>query len=156
MRILEVGNVTRHYIAGNHDVVDKYEEASGVINVDIVEYTPAQLYQGVFAISTLEHVGWDRDRKEPDKIIHAVDKLKQLLEPGGELLITVPIGFNSFLDEFIEDDTLKFDRYRFLKRINSHNEWVETNWEVVRESRYNSPFPNANAIVVATYQRPNN
>lgn len=151
-RTLEVGNVTQNYFPINHDVVDKYEVATGVINVDIVDFDPAEKYQNIFAISTLEHVGWDRDKKEPDKIVQAVTKLKSLLAPGGELMATMPIGFNTFLDEFIDDDTLQFDRYQFLRRINSQNEWEETTWQEVKGTQYNSPFPNANAIVVASFQ----
>ena len=40
MRTLEVGNVTQHYFQTKHDVVDKYEKADGVINVDVVDYSP--------------------------------------------------------------------------------------------------------------------
>ena len=119
LRTLEVGNVTRHYFDTNHDVVDKYEKAQGIINVDVVDYSPESKYQFIISISTLEHVGWDRDKKEPEKIEIAVDKLKKLLAPGGELLVTVPIGFNCFLDEFIEQGTLNFDSYQFLS---SHDE----------------------------------
>ena len=37
-RILEVGNVLSHYIPVEHDIVDKYEMAPGVINQDVVDY----------------------------------------------------------------------------------------------------------------------
>ena len=152
-RTLEVGNVTRHYLQTRHDVVDKYEKADGVINVDIVSFSPDQKYSFILAISTLEHVGWDRDKKEPDKIITAVDKLKELLTQNGELLLTFPVGFNSFLDEFIEEGTLEFDQCHFLKRINAENEWRQVEWEEVKGTSYNSPYSNANAIVVASYSK---
>ena len=60
-RILEVGNVTRHYFSSSHTVVDKYERAEGIINADIVDYSPPDKYDLIISISTLEHVGWDRD-----------------------------------------------------------------------------------------------
>ena len=153
LRTLEVGNVTRHYFNTKHDVVDKYEKAPGIINVDIVDYAPEQKYQFIISISTLEHVGWDRDKKEPEKIDAAVHKLKELLAPGGELLVTVPVGFNCFLDEYIENQTLKFDSYQFLKRINAHNEWQQADWKDVKESKYNEPYFNANAIAVAHFKK---
>lgn len=152
-RTLEVGNVTRHYFNTKHDVVDKYEKAPGIINVDVVDFSPENNYQFILSISTLEHVGWDRDKKEPEKIETAVAKLKKLLVPGGELLVTVPIGFNCFLDEFIENQTLGFDSYQFLKRVNGHNEWEEADWNDVKDSKYNQPYSNANAITVAHYRR---
>lgn len=153
-RILEVGNVSRHYYSTRHDVVDKYEKAEGIINVDIVDFSPEQKYHSILSISTLEHVGWDRDRKEPEKIRVAVDKLRSLLAPAGEALVSFPIGFNSFLDEFIADRALPFDEYYFLKRINAHNEWEQVNWEQVRDCQYNSPFFHANAIAVAMMHKP--
>lgn len=152
-RTLEVGNVTRHYFATEHDVVDKYEKASGILNVDIVDFHPEKNYDFVFAISTLEHVGWDRDRREGDKIPIAVEKLKQLLNPGGELLITVPIGFNSFLDDFLAEQSLGFNEIHFLKRVSHTNQWQQADWDGVSGTHYNSPFNNANAIAVARYTR---
>lgn len=151
-RTLEVGNVTKHYFETTHDVVDKYEKADGVFNVDVVDFSPKQKYEFVLAISTLEHVGWDRDRKEPEKILAAVEKLKQLLVPGGKLLITVPIGFNYFLDGFINDDKLGFDKVSFLKRT-AACEWKQTDWSAVKDTKYNSPYSNANAIAVGRYTK---
>ena len=40
--ILEVGNVLANFMALPHDVVDKYEVAPGVINEDIISYSPAK------------------------------------------------------------------------------------------------------------------
>lgn len=151
-RILEVGNVTKHYFNTQHDVVDKYEKAEGVINIDVVDFSPEQKYDFVFAISTLEHVGWDRDRKEPEKIPVAIEKLKQLLAPGGKLLITVPIGFNYFLDEMIDEQNLAFDNISFLKRT-AACEWKQTDWSAVKDTKYNSPYSNANAIAVGTFTK---
>lgn len=153
LRVLEVGNVTRHYFGTKHDVVDKYEQAPGVKNVDIVHFSPEKKYQFVIAISTLEHVGWDRDKKEPDKIVAAVEKLKSLLASQGEMLVTFPIGFNSFLDQFVEEDTLGFHRCSFLKRINAQNEWSQVDWEEAKGAQYNSPYSNANVIAVAQYTK---
>jgi hypothetical protein len=40
--VLEVGNVLSHYFPVHHDVLDKYEKAKGVINEDVVEFSPAK------------------------------------------------------------------------------------------------------------------
>src|SRR3990172_4116095 len=56
--ILEVGNVLSHYFDTNHDVLDKYERAPGVINEDVVEFKSNKRYDLIVSISTLEHVGW--------------------------------------------------------------------------------------------------
>ena len=151
--ILEIGNVTSHYFTSSHTVVDKYEKAEGVINVDIIDYSPSTKYDFIVSISTLEHVGWDRDKKEAKKIPVAVNQLKQLLASPGKLLVTVPIGFNCFLDGMIADNALEFCSRHYLKRISQANEWEETDWSDVEKSKYGSPYSNANAIMMATYSK---
>ena len=56
---LEVGNVLANFFSFPHDVVDKYEKAPGVLNEDIVSYSPGKKYDFIVTLSTLEHVGWD-------------------------------------------------------------------------------------------------
>ncbi|MFA6907638.1 MAG: hypothetical protein WC263_02320, partial [Candidatus Micrarchaeia archaeon] len=43
-RVLEVGNVLSHYYESKHDVLDKYEVDEGVINADIVGFSPEKKY----------------------------------------------------------------------------------------------------------------
>src|SRR3954451_22447894 len=38
--VLEVGNVLGHYGHCGHTVVDKYERAPGVLNVDVLDFAP--------------------------------------------------------------------------------------------------------------------
>ncbi len=152
-RILEVGNVLSHYFPIDHDVVDKYERAEGVINQDIVDFSPGKRYDLIVSISTLEHVGWDEDEKEPKKILKAVKHLKELLSPGGKMVVTLPIGYNPVMDRLLEEGILRFDKTYFLKRITRDNEWVETDWDGVRNARYGRPFPNANGLVIGIIER---
>src|SRR5215469_14355454 len=101
-KVLEVGNVFNHYRPFPHVVVDKYEIAPGVLNCDVVEYTSVSSYDFIFSISSIEHVGLDEPLKEPEKSIRATSNLKSLLAQSGTMLITVPGGYNSYLDEIIE------------------------------------------------------
>jgi len=148
-RLLELGNVTSHYGASAHDVIDKYEIYPGVINEDIATFT-SEPYDAVLSISTLEHVGWDETPREPNKILRAYENLQSLLRPGGRMLITCPIGHNSCLDALIFDCCLDLERFSFLKRVSRYNIWVEASKDEVRDARYGSPFPYANAIFVGT------
>lgn len=43
--ILEVGNVLQHYGQVNHTIVDKYEQAPGVINEDILSFNPGRKFK---------------------------------------------------------------------------------------------------------------
>ena len=152
--ILEVGNVLTHYHAVHHDIVDKFEKAEGVINQDVVDINLPKKYDLIVTISTIEHVGWDEEpkshnvRREPEKIIKALDNLKKLLNPNGKIVVTLPIGHNLDLDAALKTGTVRFDKLFCLKRVSKDNRWVEANWEEVKDSKYDSPFACANGLII--------
>ena len=96
-RTLEVGNVTKNYYKNNYTVIDKYEKGPEVNNMDILDYNQKEKYEKIIAISTLEHVG--KDIEKPELAIDAIKHLKTLLAYSGEMLITIPAGFNTPLEE---------------------------------------------------------
>lgn len=147
-RVLEVGNVLPHYFMTMHDVVDKYEYARGVINEDIVRFTPEQNYDLILCVSTIEHVGWDEHPKEPEKILTALQKMRQMLRSGGTLVVTMPIGQNPFLDQYLKSKRIPFTEVFFLKRISKENEWREVRFDEARDAKYNEPFPFTNVLAV--------
>jgi hypothetical protein len=151
-RILEVGNVMKLYDGGSYDVVDKYDES--VIAVDIVDYR-ADPYDFILSVSTIEHIGWDEDQRlgldeEPDryKTRTAIAHLVGLLKPGGELLVTMPIGHNQHLDALIESGEISFDERRCLRRTADGRSWEEADWDLVKDATYDYERMTANAIVV--------
>lgn len=92
--ILEIGNVLSHHLEFEHDILDKYENAEGVINEDVVNFKSKKKYDLIVGISTLEHVGWD---EKPMKIPSAVENLKTLITSrGGMIIITLPFGTTPF------------------------------------------------------------
>lgn len=153
--VLEVGNVLSNYFSFPHDVVDKYEMTPGVINEDIISYQPGKKYDFIVTLSTLEHVGWDETPREPEKILRAIAHLKKLLNDGGELVATMPLGYNAYVDQLLGTKQTGFDDNFYLKRINSANEWREVPWEEVKGAAYGSPFPCANAIFVGFFRKKN-
>lgn len=153
-RTLEVGHVLGHYLTHAHDVVDKYEVDFGVINEDIVDYKPAKPYDLIVSVSTLEHVGWDEPNRRPDKVSQAVEHLVSMLAPGGRLLMTFPIGHNSFLDDLVRRQALPFTTVHYLKRLNQRNDWAEVSHDEAVSAVYGRPYPAANAIVVASFDAP--
>ncbi len=146
-RILEVGNVLRHYFPVGHDCIDKYERAAGVTNEDVVDYR-AEPYDLIVSISTLEHVGWDEAPKDPDKILRAIDNLRSLLTPGGRIVVTLPIAHNPHLDAHMREGRLTFSKRNCLRRTSRHNRWEETSWEDAKSARFDAPFRRINAIVI--------
>lgn len=151
--ILEVGNVLSHYSSIPHDVVDKYEKAEGVVNKDIVSFKPKKKYDLIVSISTFEHVGWDEFPRDSKKIPRSLSHLKSLLKKGGKCVFTVPVDINDFLDKALHEHTLPITSMHCLKRISRSNVWEEKSWEQIKNSQYDSPFPNANAIVICSIQK---
>jgi SAM-dependent methyltransferase len=130
-RVLEVGNVLSHYYPISHPVVDKYEQAPGVLNCDVVDYNPGDRFDLIISISTLEHVGWDEEPRDPDKILVAIDHLTDLLAPGGRLVFTIPLGYHTGFDAHLKAGGLKLDERHYLTRIAEPCTWVEVPIEQV-------------------------
>lgn len=109
-RILEIGNVGKHYYDEfkhlDRIVLDKYELAHDVVNMDIIDMKVDDKFDYIFSISTFEHMDSDGGRN-PDFVVdvdseylsnafinakHVVD---ELLVCGGRFLMTVPIGYEN-------------------------------------------------------------
>jgi SAM-dependent methyltransferase len=121
-RGLEVGNVLAHYGPIDHVVVDRYERADGVVNVDASEYTAEEPFDFIVSISTLEHVGWDEGEvRQPDKARQTVEHLRTLLAPSGVLFLTCPAGYNPGLDRLMFEPSTDHPplRHGFLRRDRS-------------------------------------
>ncbi|MBI2888547.1 MAG: hypothetical protein HYY10_01350 [Candidatus Liptonbacteria bacterium] len=153
-RVLEVGNVLSHYGSFTHDILDKYEEGPRVLNEDVVTFTPNRLYDAIVSLSTLEHVGWDSyESREPEKVLRAVENLVHCIAPGGKMLVTMPFGYNSFVDQCVAERRFPFTSMYFLKRVSQANEWKEVPFEEVKGQPYNAPYFAANAIVVGVVEK---
>lgn len=94
-----MANVLSYYFKVTHDVVDKYELARGIINEDVVSFTTSKRYDQIIFISTLEHIGYDEEEKEPREILRAIDNLQSLLTDGGRLVFTIPYSYNPSLGD---------------------------------------------------------
>ncbi len=149
-RVLEVGNVLSHYGPVSHDVLDKFEKGERVINEDIVDFHPSAKYGLILSISTFEHIGFDDAAAEGSaaKIRTAVQSCRRLLEPGGKLVLTVPIGYNPELDTMLNRSELPLEREFYLRRTD-RIQWEPTDKVTALAYRYRQPFPYANAILVA-------
>jgi hypothetical protein len=150
--ILEIGNVLKHYFNKNHDIVDKYEKGKGVTNEDVVNFQTPNRYKLIVSISTLEHVGWDETPRNPEKIFKALSNLKNLLVPGGKLVVTIPIGHNTVLDKYLKEGEVKFTENYYLKRISKSNKWIELK-SGFANAKFNYPFPAGNVIFIGIYQK---
>ncbi len=150
--VLEVGHVLGHYGTHGHLVLDKYENAKGLVNEDITQWQTDRRFGLILSVSTFEHIGFDDDvdGASGDKIKAAIAACRALLQPGGRLVFTVPLGYNPDLDQLIESDHLGQDRGWFLLR-QGPREWKEVTKHQVMGTRFGKPYPFANALLVAEF-----
>ena len=91
------------------------KKTSGIINEDVVDFKPLSKYRLIVSISTLEHVGWDEEPKDPFKIIKAIDNLTSLLDEKGTLVVTLPLGQNAEMDELLKNQKLTFKKMSYTE-----------------------------------------
>ena len=149
-RVLEVGNVLSHYFPTRHEVVDKFERAPGVQNLDVVDIDAARRYDLIVSISTLEHVGFDEQPRDPGKPARAMDHLRRCLTPAGRLVVTLPIGYNPHVDADLRSGRIPLDGAVCLRRVSRSNRWREVAWDDIQGARYRHPYHNANGLVILT------
>jgi len=161
LRTLEVGNVLRRYARppAAHAVIDKYERAAGVVNADALTFSGGP-YDLIVSISTVEHVGYDEEPRDGGKAARAIENLRGLLAPGGELLATIPIGYNRELDDSLRDGSLQA-RVSYLARVGNLR-WQQVDARDTRDIHgwpwpgadavYGWPWPGANVLAVARWR----
>jgi SAM-dependent methyltransferase len=144
-RVVEIGNVMAHYMPVSHAVVDKFERGRHVQNGDVVDLEGE--YDAILSVSTLEHVGWDEIPFEPDKSLRALDVLARRLAPGGELLLTVPVGYNADLDRALFRGATPLTEVRAMKRV-ARDVWLECELADLEGVEYARPHRGANGLVI--------
>lgn len=153
-RILEIGNVLHNYFPVTHDVLDKYDNSFGVIRLDAVDFNPNEKYDLIVSISTFEHIGFDEVPQDFQKTTKAINNVKMnCLNNNGKLIITFPLGHNSYLDDMVKHNETGLDSIRFLKRVNKKNQWVEIDLDEAQYAQYNFPFPFANVVAIGEVTR---
>lgn len=184
--LLEIGNVLQHYEEAvgvfpwlrPRCIIDKFEQAQGVENRDLMEMDPAKKFQTILSISTVEHIGQhctpngafgeengEADREAPLK---AIAKLYDLLDIGGHALVTVPFGkltdggwyiqFSAhYMDLLVTHYGLPQEALvvSFLKQVargktwrNPRQRWIEATADDLRGIKYDAFWCGARAIAV--------
>lgn len=151
---LEVGNVLAHYGAPpRRRVVDLTEVAEGVDNIDVADVRGQ--YPWIISISTIEHVGQMdyADTPVPMAATNALLHLRDLLIPGGRMLVTVPLGWNRDLDADIATGVFDVARQCTLHRIQVGDQppvWLQAS-EPVAPLPYDHPAASAAAVWIGEW-----
>jgi hypothetical protein len=147
--ILEIGNGLSHYMLTQWDIVDKYEKDIGVINEDVVNFKSQKKYELIISISTLEHVGFDESPKDPGKILIAIENLrKNCLREGGEIIVTLPVGYNPEMDKLLFLEKLGFDKKYYMKRISWNNKWKQATIDELKMIKNNPTSIASDGLVI--------
>jgi hypothetical protein len=148
---LEVGNVLSHYGVTGHHVVDLYEQAPGVQNIDLFDLR-GPLFDWIVSISTIEHVRWDTPPQDPNGSAQAVQALLGMLRPGGssQLLVTAPLGHQPYLDEAVRTGSLHPTHDSVMVLANGKDQWVQSDRHTWRA--YGSETKWASAVWIAHWQ----
>jgi hypothetical protein len=149
-KVLEVGNVLSHYFPVRHTIVDKYERRGDVVRQDILEMPLHKQYDRIVSISTVEHIGWDEVPRVPSKCILAIERMKQLLSIDGQLIVTVPLGYNPYLDKSLFSGELKCDQEFYFKRLTRY-EWLQVNKNDVIDSKYGEAYRSTDGLGVCIW-----
>lgn len=172
-RVLEIGNVTNHYyehfrdVFRNKTVIDKYETACDILNVDVADYLPDEKFDFVFSISTFEHMDSDLGRN-PEYVggrsvlpTVAADNLKRvadhLLKDGGKFVLTAPLGYTPEWDETFWSGA--FDQCGFSRHASAiFARRSEITWEQIPISEAKSAaasrrWPGVNCVCVVEFEK---
>jgi len=61
------------------------------------------------------------------------------LDEGSKLTITLPIGYNSYIDKMIDHQKIKFYKQYYFKKINEKNKWKQVSWHEISNCKYGYP-----------------
>jgi hypothetical protein len=149
--MLEVGNVTGHYIRiPRLVVVDKYEKGPYVRNEDIVNHRGK--YDLIVSISTFEHIGYDEKHKDPKKFSRAVNHCYKMLKKGGQMIITIPASYNKNITSKVLMRLPKHTTTCY-KRITIANNWENCCLYDCLRKEYGYPYNNANGLIILEFNK---
>jgi len=152
--ILEIGNVLSKYHNFNHVIIDKYEKDKEVLNQDVSEFCLQKKFDLIISVSTLEHVGFDEEEKDPNKILLGIKNLERHLKENGIIIVTLPLGYNFPMDKMIRESKIEFNQKYFLKRTSSRNTWKQVKEKDVFQKKYSSKFPpHTNELLVGLIKK---
>lgn len=155
---LEVGHVLHHYTDLAVDdwrlqrrIVDRYEVGDQVDNIDVFAIQGS--YDWIVSVSTLEHVRAGEpgslERSAPWGAVAALAYLTTLLNPGGQMLVTLGLGQNAMLDRFLmRGESFGARSKRTLVRERPENQWRQT--DLLQWEPY-GPTHGANAVWIGEW-----
>jgi hypothetical protein len=118
----------------------------------------------VLSISTIEHIGTtDYATNERQNIVDkngAIVALKQILDDADNCLVSFPVGYNKYLDAWVEENLDKLNCFGYKKIMYSvmdsetnTPDGVKSLWNYyedvksIKGEKYREPFPAGNYVL---------
>lgn len=100
---VETGAVMPHYGYISNVVIDPFDDYKDAKKINALDYSYYK--QNVLSISTIEHCKCDEynNRSNDDSIL----LLHKIINESKNYLITWPIGYNKYLDNYVQISSLK-------------------------------------------------
>ena len=150
--VIEVGAVMPYYTDVSHEVIDPYDEKATIM--DFMENHDLTL-MNVLSISTVEHIGMT-DYVEKEALTRqyadeeaAINALKQILNQADNCLVSIPIGYNPCLDEWLSENLEKLNCFGYEKIPMREAGSLWNYYGEVKniDKQYGYPFPCANYVL---------
>lgn len=145
---LEVGAVLPSHMKVEHDVIDLFDPYEKCIREDATNYDYTE--RNVLAISTIEHIGRDDYKKDGFNQIlkpeNASTCLEKIIKEANKYLITIPIGYNTYLDNYIAN----MNTTAIWLARDEKNNWFEYPAGHAVKLSYGKPFDFANGLIILT------
>lgn len=86
--------------------------------------------------------------------MQAIENIKSnCLKKGGLFIATIPLGYNEHMDKYFYQGKLVFDKIHYMKRVSKLNTWIQSDKKTIQGSKYNSPYPFANGLLVGVFSK---
>lgn len=146
INILEIGAVLPYFCEVNHDIVDPSDNRANIKKyfheIDIKD-------KNILSISTIEHIGLADYGNTYININGAAESIKRIMDESSDFLISIPIGYNLPLDNWIENNQHLFNTFGYRKQSHGPSIW-EYETKINFKTNYGQPFPYANLVIFLT------
>lgn len=145
INLIEIGAVLPSYYNDiKHDVVDPFDEKANIKKylheVDINN-------KNVLSLSTVEHIGLDDYGSSYINENGAIESIQRILSESNSCLISVPIGYNPKMDDWIRTNHSNMNTFAYQKTSQNPLIWNYESPAVNFNFQYNAPFLFANMVL---------
>lgn len=142
--IVKVGAVTPYHTATSHDIVDPFDEKATIKTpMELVDFTG----ENVLSISTIEHIGLPEYGNEDLNTEGGVIALKKILDESESCFVTIPMGYNECLDNWVGENLDSLDCFAYLKTSSNPVLWDYIENPTSVNYSYNQPYSFANFVL---------